>query len=198
MTTTPSKSSPKALNRCPWCGDDPLYMTYHDQEWGVPVYDDDRLFELLILEGAQAGLSWLTILRKRERYRKVYRNFNPGSVARFPATKLESLANDPGIVRHRGKIAASVSNAHAFLDVQSEFGSFAEYLWSFVDGSPLQNRWHQLEDVPVSTPISEAMSKDLKKRGFRFVGATICYAYMQAAGLVNDHLTSCWRHGELA
>ena len=179
--------------RCGWCRSDPLYVAYHDAEWGVPVHDDRRLFEMLILEGAQAGLSWITILRKRESYRKAFAGFDPKKVARFDAKKEAALMQDEGIVRNRLKISSTVTNARAFLDVQKEFGTFDRYIWSFVGGKPLKNKRRTLGDVPARTPESDAMSKDLKKRGFRFVGSTICYAFMQACGLVDDHVAECFR-----
>jgi DNA-3-methyladenine glycosylase I len=179
--------------RCEWARN-PLSIAYHDQEWGVPIHDDRVLFEFLILEGAQAGLSWDTILRKRDRYREVFDGFDPAKVARYNARKIERLMSDEGIVRHRGKIEAAVGNAKAFLAVQREFGSFDAYIWRFVGGAPVLNRRTSLRDVPARTPASDAMSKDLKKRGFRFVGSTICYAFMQAVGLVNDHLVGCFRY----
>jgi DNA-3-methyladenine glycosylase I len=185
--------------RCPWPGaSDPAYIAYHDEEWGVPAHDDRHLFEMLILEGAQAGLSWLTILRKRERYREVFDRFDPHEVARYDERKVASLLADAGIVRNRLKIDAAIGNAHAFLAVQSEFGSFDRYLWSFVGDRPIVNTWETMKDVPARTAESDALSKALQKRGFRFVGSTICYAYMQAVGLVNDHLTTCFRHHEIA
>jgi DNA-3-methyladenine glycosylase I len=183
--------------RCPWVGTDPLSVDYHDREWGVPVHDDRIHFEFLILDGAQAGLSWLTILRKRENYRKAFSGFDPRKVARFDRRKIERLLTDPGIVRNRLKIESSVANARAFLKVQKEFGSFDAYIWSFVGGRTKQNRWKTLKQIPAKTRESEAMSKDLVKRGFRFVGPTICYAYMQAAGLVNDHTIGCFRYRRL-
>lgn len=179
--------------RCGWCGDDPLYVAYHDAEWGVPVHDDAHLFEMLILEGAQAGLSWRTILGKREAYRRAYGGFDPARVARFDARKRARLVADPGIVRHRGKIEASVGNARAFLAVQREHGSFDRYLWAFVGGRPLQGRRPTLSDVPARSAESDALSKDLRARGFKFVGSTIVYAFMQAVGLVNDHVQGCFR-----
>jgi DNA-3-methyladenine glycosylase I len=178
--------------RCPWAGDDPLYCAYHDTEWGVPVHDDQRLFEFLILEGAQAGLSWITVLRKRENYRKAFSGFDPIKVARFDEARRERLMQNEGIIRNRLKIESAVINAKAFLKVQKEFGSFDAYIWSFVGGKPRINSWASLKDVPASTPESDAMSKDLKKRGFKFVGSTICYAFMQACGLVNDHVADCY------
>lgn len=180
--------------RCEWCGDDPLYVAYHDEEWGVPVHDDLRLFEMLILEGAQAGLSWSTILKKRENYRKAFDRFDARKIAKYDKTKIARLLADPGIVRNRLKIAATVQNARAFLQVQKEFGSFDRYLWQFVGGKPKQNRRKSLKEIPAKTAESDAMSKDLKKRGFSFVGSTICYAFMQAVGMVNDHITTCFRH----
>ena len=182
---------------CPWCGDDPVYREYHDTEWGVPLHDDRGLFEFLILEGAQAGLSWRTILGKRGHYRKVYADFDPEKVARFDVRKRKSLLGDPGIVRNRLKVESSIDNARAFLDVIEEHGSFDAWLWGYVDGRPAVNRFRKLSQVPASTPVSEKLSRDLKNRGFRFVGPTIVYAFMQAVGMVNDHLVSCWRHGEL-
>lgn len=183
--------------RCGWCGDDPLYVAYHDTEWGVPLHDDRQLFEFLILEGAQAGLSWITILRKREAYRAAFARFDPQQVARFGPRQIEGLMNDAGIVRNRLKIEAAITNARCFLQVQEAFGSFDAYVWRFVDGRPVRNRWKTLAQVPASTPASGRLSTDLKARGFRFVGPTICYAHMQATGMVNDHLTSCFRHGEV-
>jgi DNA-3-methyladenine glycosylase I len=187
-----------ALNRCAWCGDDPLYVAYHDQEWGKPVFDDRTLFEFLVLEGAQAGLSWSTILKKREGYRAAFAGFDPTVVAGYGDNEVATLLEDPGIVRNRLKVASAVTNARAFLAVQGEYGSFADYIWSFVDGSPIQNAWRTLAEVPATTPVAEAISKDLKQRGFRFVGPTIVYAHMQATGMVNDHLVDCFRHAEVA
>ncbi len=186
------------LVRCAWCGADALYQAYHDTEWGVPLHDDRALFELLTLEGAQAGLSWITVLRKRDNYRAAFANFDPAVVARFTEADQAALILNPGIVRNRLKISSTIGNARAFLAVQAEFGSFDAYLWRFVDGRPIQNALASLKDAQASTPLSDALSKDLKKRGFRFVGSTICYAFMQAAGLVNDHTTDCFRHGEVA
>lgn len=183
--------------RCGWCGDDPLYRTYHDREWGVPLHDDQALFEFLILEGAQAGLSWITILKKRENYRAAFDGFDAARIARYDANKIESLLQDAGIVRNRLKVASAVTNAQKFLEVQAEFGSFDAFIWQFVDGRPRQNRWRSLAEIPTSTPESDAMSKELKRRGFKFVGSTICYAHMQATGMVNDHTTDCYRHKEL-
>lgn len=182
---------------CPW-PQNPLSHTYHDTEWGVPLHDDNRLFEFLILEGAQAGLSWDTILAKRAHYRVVYDGFDPVKVARFTEAKQKKLLADAGIVRNRLKVASSIRNAGAFLDVAAEFGSFDAYIWRFVEGRPVVNRFKTMGDVPAKTPIAESMSKDLKKRGFNFVGPTICYAFMQATGMVNDHLVTCPRHGQCA
>jgi DNA-3-methyladenine glycosylase I len=186
------------VTRCPWCEGSPEYVAYHDLEWGVPVHDDRRLHEFLLLEGAQAGLSWLTILRKRDAYAKAFAGFDPAAVARFGTRQVGRLLHDRGIVRNRLKLDAAVGNAKTFLDVQQSFGSFDAYIWRFVDGRPVQNRWRTLRQVPASTPQSDAMSKDLKHRGFKFVGTTICYAFMQAVGMVNDHLTGCYRWQELA
>jgi len=183
--------------RCAWAKNDPLYVDYHDREWGVPVRDDRLLFEFLMLEGAQAGLSWLTILRKREGYRTAFAGLDPAAVARFGQTDVERLLADPGIVRNRLKIESAIHNARAFLRVQEEFGSFSEYVWRFVDGETIQNRWRSIAEVPAKTAESESLSRDLKKRGFRFVGSTICYAHMQATGMVNDHTTDCFRWAEL-
>lgn len=184
-----------ALTRCGWAPpDDPSYLAYHDQEWGVPVHDDRRLFEMLVLEGAQAGLSWSTILHKREGYRAAFAGFDPVKVARFTPAKIERLLLDPGIVRNRLKVASAVANASATLRVQRELGSLDAYLWSFVGGAPLVNRWRSLGQIPALTAESAAMSKDLKRRGFRFVGPTVCYALMQAVGMVNDHEVRCFRH----
>jgi DNA-3-methyladenine glycosylase I len=183
--------------RCEWCGDDPLYKEYHDHEWGVPVHNDRRLFEMLILEGAQAGLSWITILRKRPHYRKVFAGFDPEKIARFDGRKIEALMRDPGIVRNRLKITATVSNARAFLKIRKAHGSFASYLWQFVGGRPIQNRWTALTGIPPKTLESDLMSRDLKRQGFRFAGSTICYAFMQAVGMVNDHTKRCFRHREV-
>jgi DNA-3-methyladenine glycosylase I len=181
--------------RCGWAGDDPTYVAYHDEEWGVPVYDDQRLFEFLVLEGAQAGLSWITILRKRDAYRKAFANFDPQKVARFDAKKLAALMQNAGIVRNRLKLESAVKNARAFLKLQEELGSFSDYQWGFVNGKPLQNRRASMKEIPARTPVSDALSKDLKKRGFNFVGSTIMYAHMQAVGMVNDHIDACFRQG---
>jgi DNA-3-methyladenine glycosylase I len=183
--------------RCAWCGSDPLYVSYHDREWGVPVHDDRRLFEFLVLEGAQAGLSWITILRKREAYRRAFAGFDPEKVARFDTKRVARLLADVGIVRNRLKIESAVKNARAFLAVRDALGSFDAYQWRFVDGRPVQNRWRKLAEIPARTPVSDAFSKDLKKRGFSFVGSTIIYAHMQAVGMVNDHAVDCFRRAEL-
>jgi DNA-3-methyladenine glycosylase I len=183
----------KQKTRCSWCGTDPLYTCYHDEEWGIPVHDDRKLFEMLTLEGAQAGLSWITILRKRENYRKAFDNFDVAEIVRYGQEKISALLHNEGIVRNRRKIESTVSNAKAFLSVQQEFGSFDAYIWQFVGGKPIRNSFQSLKQVPPMTPESDAMSKDLKKRGFRFVGSTICYAFMQAVGMTNDHLISCFR-----
>jgi DNA-3-methyladenine glycosylase I len=185
------------IQRCAWAGTDPLYVAYHDQEWGVPVHDDRRLFEMLILEGAQAGLSWSTILQKRENYRRAFDNFEVYRIANYDAQKIEELLANPGIVRNRRKIEATFQNARAFLAVQQEFGSFDAYIWQFVGGRPKQNRWSALAEIPAQTAESTAMSKDLRRRGFNFVGPTICYAFMQAVGLVNDHVVDCFRYAEV-
>ena len=184
--------------RCGWCTSDPIYVAYHDEEWGVPLHDDHRLFEMLILEGAQAGLSWLTILKKREGYRKAFSGFDPARVARYNARKVDALLANPGIVRNRLKVEATIVNARAYLDLVECEESLDRFLWRFVDGKPRQNVWRGLSEVPARTPESDAMSKALRKRGFKFVGSTICYALMQAVGMVNDHTTECFRHAELA
>ncbi len=183
-------------SRCPWCGTDPLYTAYHDQEWGVPVHDDRVLFEFITLEGAQAGLSWITILKKRENYRRAFDNFDVQKVARYTPDKIEKLLLDAGIVRNRLKVESTVSNARAFIAIQKEFGSFAAYIWQWVDGAPVVNRPQTIRDVPARTQLSDRISKDLKKRGFRFVGSTIIYAHLQATGVVNDHLVGCDFHPE--
>jgi len=183
--------------RCPWPGVDPLYVRYHDEEWGVPVHEDRKLFEFLTLEGAQAGLSWITILRKRAAYARVFENFDAGRVASYGDADVERLLGDAGIVRNGAKIRSAIGNARAFLRVQEEFGSFDAYMWRFVDGEPVVNAWTDISQLPASTPLSETMSKDLKKRGFSFIGPTVCYAHMQAVGMVNDHLVACFRYAEL-
>lgn len=180
--------------RCAWCLKFDDYITYHDKEWGVPVHDDHIHFEFLILEGAQAGLSWSTILKKRDGYRKAFANFDPSKVARFTPTKLEKILLDPGIVRNRLKVFSAVNNAKRFLEIQKEFGSFDRYIWTFVNGKPMVNQRSSLSEIPATTPESDALSKDLIRRGFKFVGSTVIYAHMQACGLVNDHLTTCWRY----
>ena len=183
--------------RCPWCGDDPLYRQYHDTEWGVPVHDDTKLFEFIMLEGAQAGLSWITILRKREAYRRAFADFDVERVARFGASDVQRLMTDAGIVRNRLKIESAIGNARAFIKVQESHGSFDRYIWDWVDGRPIVNTFKTMSEVPALTPLSEELSKDLKKRGFRFVGPTIVYAHMQATGMVNDHLVGCYRWREV-
>ena len=185
------------LKRCAWGTGNELYQNYHDHEWGVPVHDDRLLFEFLILEGAQAGLSWITILRRRETYRQAFANFDPTIVAQYDEVKIEELLQDKGIIRNRRKVESTVRNAQAFLRIQKEFGSFDRYLWEFVEGKPIVNHWEAMHEVPAQTPLSQLISKDLKKRGFNFVGPTICYAYMQAIGMVNDHLVDCFRHQEI-
>jgi DNA-3-methyladenine glycosylase I len=187
----------KKIKRCTWPGANPLMMEYHDREWGVPEHNDRKLFEFLILEGAQAGLSWSTVLNKRENYRKAFDKFAPEKVARYKEKKIKSLLEDSGIIRNRLKISASVNNAQKFLEVQKEFGSFSEYMWQFVGEKPIINKFRSLSEIPATTPESDSMSKDLKKRGFKFVGSTICYAHMQAVGMVNDHLVSCYRYREI-
>lgn len=186
------------MTRCEWSTSDSLYIQYHDEEWGVPLHDDQKLFEFLVLEGAQAGLSWLTILRKRENYRKAFDQFDPAKVARYNERKISKLLNDAGIIRNRLKIESAIQNARAFLQVQDEFGSFDSYIWRFVDGKPIVNTWKTLREIPAKTALSETISKDLLKRGFRFVGPTIVYAHLQATGIVNDHLVSCFRYAELS
>jgi len=185
------------MNRCEWSGSDPLYISYHDDEWGVPVHDDRLLFEFLILEGAQAGLSWLTILKKRDNYRKAFDGFDIDRIANYKETDLKRLLADAGIVRNRLKIESAIKNARGVLDIQEEYGSLDSYLWHYVDGIPKQNTWKSMAELPTKTELSEVMSKDLKKRGFNFVGPTICYAFMQAVGMVNDHTTNCYRYKEI-
>lgn len=187
-------TKPEDNVRCPWCGTDPLYVAYHDEEWGRPQRDDRMLFEMLTLEGAQAGLSWITILRKREGYREAFLGFDPEAVSRMTESDQERLMTNERIVRNRLKIASTITNARAFLEVQEEAGSFAEWYWSFSDGRPIRNTWRTMADLPASTPLAERISKELKARGFRFVGPTIIYAFMQATGMVNDHLTTCFLH----
>ena len=185
------------IKRCSWCGDDPLYVRYHDTEWGVPVYRDRKLFEFLVLEGAQAGLAWITVLRKREAYRRAFDGFDFNKVAAYDEAKIRSLLEDPGIIRNRLKIRSAVSNARAFQEIRREFGTFSRYIWGFIDGVPVQNRRRGMKDLPARTEASDAISKDLKRRGFSFVGSTIVYAHMQATGMVNDHVTGCFRHAEV-
>lgn len=187
----------KTTKRCDWCGVDPLYVRYHDEEWGVPLHDDQHLFELLILEGAQAGLSWITVLRKREHYRAAFDGFDAGKIARYSESDVARLLSNPGIVRNRLKVASTIGNARAYLDILDRQGTFDSYLWQFVNGKPINGNRRSLSEMPVRTAESDQMSKDLKKRGFKFVGSTICYAFMQAAGMVNDHLVSCYRHKEV-
>lgn len=181
------------LNHCDWCANDPLYVKYHDEEWGVPVYDDRTHFEFLILEGAQAGLSWITILKRRDGYRKAYDNFDAKKVAKYGEDKIQEMLLDPGIIRNKLKVRASVKNAQSFLDIQEEFGSFNNYIWAFVDGKPIVNSPNNMSEVPATSPLSDAVSKDLKKRGMSFVGSTIIYAYLQATGIINDHVTYCFK-----
>ena len=185
------------IKRCTWCGNDPQYVAYHDKDWGVPVYDDRLLFEMLILEGAQAGLSWLTILQKRGNYQKAFHDFDAARIARYDQQEIDRLMQDAGIVRNRLKIEAAVKNARGFLQVREEFSSFSDYLWRYVDGKQIVNEWKKLSDIPTHTKISNQLSKDLKKRGFNFIGPTICYAYMQSIGMVNDHTTDCFRYREI-
>jgi DNA-3-methyladenine glycosylase I len=197
--TMREKAPARKLKRCDWAGDSSLqYIEYHDTEWGVPVWDDQRQFEFLILEGAQAGLSWSTILNKRQGYRKAFAEFDPQKVARFTEKRIEKILTNPNVVRNRLKVTSAVTNARAFLEVQEEFGSFCDYIWRFVDGRPKQNRLKKQSDIPATSPESDAMSKEMKKRGFRFVGSTILYAHMQATGMVNDHVVSCFRQRECA
>ncbi len=181
-------------NRCPWCGNDRLYVEYHDTEWGVPVYDDQTLFEFLILESFQAGLSWITILRKRENFRKAFDDFDYKKIAKYPESKIEELLQNEGIIRNKLKVRAAVTNAQAFMKVQQEFGSFSNYIWDFVGGKPIKNALKSMNDAPATTPLSDQLSKDLKKRGFKFMGSTVVYAHMQATGMVNDHLVDCFRY----
>jgi DNA-3-methyladenine glycosylase I len=184
-------------NRCKWAGTDPIYVAYHDTEWGIPLHDDHKLFEFLILDGAQAGLSWITILKKRQNYRLAFDGFNPNKVARYDSRKINRLLSDRGIIRNRLKIEAAVQNARSFLGIQKEFGSFDAYIWQFVGGKTLKNQWKTISEIPAYSAESQAMSNDLKKRGFKFVGPTICYAFMQAAGMVNDHTVECFRYSEV-
>lgn len=197
MESFGAMAKPKETIRCVWSGDDPTYVSYHDLEWGVPVRDDRRLFEFLVLEGAQAGLSWITILRKRDAYRKAFSGFDPEKVARYGAREVKRLLGDAGIVRNKLKIESAIKNARAFLKVQEEVGSFSDYQWAFVEGKPLVNRFRTFKEIPPRTALSDAFSKDLKRRGFNFVGSTIIYAHMQAVGMVNDHVIDCFRHRQV-
>lgn len=185
------------MERCSWCGNDPLYMKYHDEEWGLPLHDDRKHFEFLVLESAQAGLSWITILRKRENYKKAYDNFNPELVAQYSEQKIEELLKNEGIIRNRRKIEASINNAKMFLKIQNEFGSFDNYIWAFVDYKPVINKWENISNLPANTELSDKVSKDLKKRGFKFLGSTIVYSHLQAIGIINDHVLNCFRHKEV-
>lgn len=185
------------MNRCEWCGNDELYVKYHDEEWGVPVHDEKKHFEFLVLESAQAGLSWITVLRKRESYRKAYDDFDAEKVTHYDEDKIEELIQNTGIVRNRKKIEASINNAARFIEIQKEFGSFDNYIWSFVDNKPVVNNWNNLSEVPATSELSDMVSKDLKARGFKFLGSTIVYAHLQATGIINDHLTDCFRHGQV-
>ena len=187
----------KEKKRCSWCEGEEIYIDYHDNEWGIPVHDDQKLFEMIMLEGAQAGLSWITVLKKREGYRKAFDNFDPKKCARYSDKKLEKFRENPNIIRNRLKINSVRTNAKAFLEIQKEFGSFDKYIWQFVGGKPIKNKFKKMSDVPAMTRESDAMSKDLKKRGFKFVGSTICYAFMQACGMVNDHVVHCWKWKEV-
>jgi len=182
------------LNRCPWCGNDGLYVKYHDEEWGVPVHDDNKHFEFLVLESAQAGLSWITILKKRENYRKAYDGFAPVKVAQYDEKKIEELMQNPGIIRNRRKIEASINNARCFLKIREEFGSFDNYIWSFVDNKPVKNHWTDISQLPARSELSDRVSRDLQARGFKFLGSVIIYSHLQATGLINDHLISCFRY----
>jgi DNA-3-methyladenine glycosylase I len=192
------KTKRREISRCGWCGDDPLYQDYHDREWGVPCYDDDKLFEFLLLEGAQAGLAWITVLRKREGYRQAFDQFDPEKIARYTSRELDALQANSQIIRNRLKIESAVKNARAYLAILESHDSFSDYIWQFVDGQPRQNHFRSVKQVPATTAESDQMSKALKKAGFNFVGPTICYAYMQSMGMVNDHLVSCFRHSECA
>ena len=187
----------KEKNRCAWGRMDELYIAYHDNEWGVPVYDDQKIFEFLVLESAQAGLSWITVLRKRENYRRAFAGFDPKRIAKFSQRDVEKLLGNAGIIRNRLKIEAAINNARCFLEIQKEFGGFAKYIWGFVGGKPLRNKWKKISDLPVTTKEAEALSKDLKKRGFKFLGPTVIYAHMQATGMVNDHIVDCFRYHEV-
>jgi len=186
------------MERCPWCGTDPMYVKYHDEEWGVPVYDEQKQFEFLVLESMQAGLSWYIVLRKRENFRRAFAGFDPAKVARFGVEKVAELLADKGIIRNKAKILAAINNAARFLEIQNEFGSFSNYIWSFVNNKPVINQFENLSQIPASTPLSDTISRDLKKRGFKFLGTTVVYAHLQATGLLNDHLNSCFRWNQLA
>jgi DNA-3-methyladenine glycosylase I len=188
----------KIITRCQWTGNDALYQKYHDEEWGVPVHDDRKLFEMLILEGVQAGLSWITILRKRENYRKAFDNFDAKKICKYDSKKIEQLLNNDGIIRNRLKISAAITNAKLFLEIQKEFGSFDKFIWQFVDGKPIIKHWKTMKEIPAKTTESDLISKELKKRGFKFVGSTICYAFMQAVGMVNDHMVDCFRYKNIS
>lgn len=185
------------IKRCGWVTDNPLYIKYHDEEWGVPLHDDRKLFEFIVLESAQAGLSWITILKKRENYRKAFDDFDPNKIARYDGEKIEELMNNKGIIRNRRKIEATINNAQAFLDVQEKYGSFDKYLWQFVDGEPIINVWKDISEIPAKTELSEKISKDMKKRGFKFLGPIVIYSHMQAVGMVNDHTINCFRYNEI-
>lgn len=185
------------MERCSWCGTDELYIKYHDEEWGVPVHDDKKHFEFLVLESAQAGLSWITVLRKRENYRIAYDNFDPITVAQYDEAKVYELLNNPGIIRNRKKIEASINNAKCFLNIQREFGSFDNYIWGFVDNKQIKNNWSELKEIPATSDLSDRVSKDLKQRGFKFLGTTIIYSHLQATGIINDHITSCFRYDNI-
>ncbi|MBN2340408.1 MAG: DNA-3-methyladenine glycosylase I [Deltaproteobacteria bacterium] len=195
MTDSSARNSIR--RRCDWCGDDPEYMRYHDTVWGVPVYDDRRLFEFLVLESAQAGLSWITILRRQPGYQAAFENFDVHKVAAFTSAEIEHRMADPRIIRNRKKIESAVHNAARFIEIQKEFGSFSNYYWQFSKGAPIQNRWHTINDIPATTPLSHQISNAMRKKGFQFIGPTVMYAYMQATGMVNDHLVTCFRHSEV-
>ncbi len=197
ISRTIFKTLQMSKNRCSWCVGDPLYESYHDTEWGKPVYDDDILFEFLILETFQAGLSWITVLRKRENFRKAFDGFNYKKVAKYNQSKIDSLLQDAGIIRNRLKIKATITNAQAFMKIQNEFGSFSKYIWDFVEGKPIKNKFKSMKEIPANTPLSDKISNDLKKRGFKFVGTTVVYAHMQATGMVNDHVVNCYRYDEV-
>lgn len=196
MENIPCKNNFR-IGSCDWCGEDPLYTEYHDKEWGVPIYNDEKMFAHLFLESFQAGLSWITILRKRENFKKAFHDFNPEKIARFTSSDIQSLMQNEGIIRNKLKIEAAINNAQLFLDIQEKSNGFSDMLWDFVNGTPVQNNWETMNDIPAVTPTSEKISKHLKNIGFKFVGPTICYAHMQATGMVNDHLVSCYRHSEV-